>query len=316
MLTILTAYLLRGSVGTTSRHLQPAPPELHAGTVVATGVGFGLAAGAQHVCCANGVQTAQVGMMVTYAHTFVAGSGGSVTFTLASSSTDHPAWSAVLYRDKSCNAGLRGRRRTAGRRLRSPSRRPAGPPAGSREFVPAASAWRAEGPHRHFCTSTYTNASPALSSTLTVSDTTTAGEPTALSLKKQVTNVTKSGTIATSISASPGDVLLYTLTAQNNGSGSITTLVINDATPAYTTFVSAACPGSLPTGITSCNLSQPASGQPGAVQWPAGGLVAGAQMVVIDQVKPTQQARCRSALPVRRLAEAGAPRPGTHCTTR
>ena len=133
-----------------------------------------------------------------------------------------------------------------------------------KEFVPAGIGYSAEGVATVTATFTYTNASPALSSTLTVSDTTTAGEPTALSLKKQVTNVTKGGTISTTISASPGDVLLYTLTGQNNGSGSLTTLVINDATPAYTTFVNAACPGSLPTGITSCTLSQPTSGQSGA----------------------------------------------------
>jgi hypothetical protein len=63
--------------------------------------------------------------------------------------------------------------------------------------------------------------------------------------------------------------------------------VIDDATPAFTTFVSAACPGTLPAGVSSCTLTaQPAAGATGAVQWTFGGsLASGAALVVTFQVK-------------------------------
>ena len=53
----------------------------------------------------------------------------------------------------------------------------------------------------------------------------------------------------------------------------INNLFINDATPAYTSFVSATCPTSLPTGISACTTpsnassSAPAVGGVGAIKW-------------------------------------------------
>jgi len=44
---------------------------------------------------------------VFYAHAFVAGSGGQVTFSLAGSATPSaPAWTQVLYQDSNCNGVL------------------------------------------------------------------------------------------------------------------------------------------------------------------------------------------------------------------
>jgi uncharacterized repeat protein (TIGR01451 family) len=92
---------------------------------------------------------------------------------------------------------------------------------------------------------------------------------------------------ATAVSANPGDALQYTLTATNNGAQSLTTLVINDATPAFTTFVSAACPATLPAGITACSVStEPAVGASGALQWTfTGSLAASGSLAVTYQVK-------------------------------
>ena len=92
---------------------------------------------------------------------------------------------------------------------------------------------------------------------------------------------------ATAVSANPGDTLQYTLTATNNGAQSLTTLVINDATPAFTTFVSAACPATLPAGITACSVStEPAVGASGALQWTfTGSLAATGSLAVTYQVK-------------------------------
>jgi uncharacterized repeat protein (TIGR01451 family) len=286
--TIPSGYLATGGgVGTTSGTFRR--PNLSFTPVAGqtyTGVAFGLAV--PSTFAPNGAQTAQAGMSVSYAHTFTAGSGGSVAFALATSSTPANAgWNAVLYQDTSCNAEM-----DAGEPLVSG---PITVKAGEqvcllvKQFVPAGIDFGAMGTATVTATFTYTNASPALSATLPVTDVTTAGEPQALSLKKQVTNVTKGGNIATSISASPGDVLLYTLTAQNNGATALTTLVINDATPAYTSFVSASCPATLPAGVTGCTLTQPAAGQPGAVQWSfAGALGGNGQVVVTYQVKLSQ----------------------------
>ena len=73
----------------------------------------------------------------------------------------------------------------------------------------------------------------------------------------------------------------------NNGAQPASALVINDATAAFTTFVSAACPATLPAGVTSCTVSaQPAVGASGQVQWTFGGaLGASASLAVTYQVK-------------------------------
>jgi hypothetical protein len=84
--------------------------------------------------------------------------------------------------------------------------------------------------------------------------------------------------------------LQYTLTAQNTGASAVTTLVINDSTPAFTIYLSAACPGTLPAGLTACSVStHPASNGTGALQWTfTGSLAAGAQVAVTYQVQLSQ----------------------------
>ena len=99
------------------------------------------------------------------------------------------------------------------------------------------------------------------------------------------------GPTATSVGAMPGDALLqYTLTAVNNGTQSLSTLIVNDTTPAFTTFLLAACPGALPAGITACSVStQPAIGAQGGLQWTfTGSLASSAQLAVTYRVKVDQ----------------------------
>ena len=65
-----------------------------------------------------------------------------------------------------------------------------------------------------------------------------------------------------------GDTVTYTLTYQNNSSAPISSIVINDATPAYTNFLSATCVLPLPTNIGACTVtSAPAIGAVGGVVW-------------------------------------------------
>ena len=64
--------------------------------------------------------------------------------------------------------------------------------------------------------------------------------------------------------------------------------MVTDATPAFTRFVSAACPSpvSLPEGLTGCSVSsQPAVGGQGALAWTlVGSLAPGAAVTVSYQV--------------------------------
>ena len=113
------------------------------------------------------------------------------------------------------------------------------------------------------------------------------GAPGILSLTKLVSDVTLGGSAATSVNGNPGDTLQYTLTATNNGANSASTLVISDSTPSFTTYVSAACPGALPAGITGCSVTtQPAPGTSGALQWTfTGSLTSGAALAVTYRVQ-------------------------------
>jgi uncharacterized repeat protein (TIGR01451 family) len=234
----------------------------------------------------DGAQATQPGSTVFYAHAFVAGSGGQVTLSLAGSATpSSPAWTQVLYQDSNCNGVLdSGEPQISGSLTVSTGQKvclivkvlvPAGAAAGAQSTVSLSAAFL------------YTNASPALTATLTASDVTTVGAPGTLALTKLVSNLTQGGAAATAVNANPGDTLQYTLTATNNGAQSLATVVINDATPAFTTFVAAACPATLPPGISACSVStQPSVGASGALQWTfTGSLAASASLAVTYQVK-------------------------------
>ena len=251
------------------------------------GVNFGLVP--VNTLAPNGAQSAQPGTTVFYAHTFQAGSGGQVTFSLANTaSPTSPAWNQVLYQDSNCSATLEATEPqitaaitvTAGQKICLIVK----------QFVPAGAALGAQNNTTLSAAFGYTNASPVLSDTLIATDVTTVGQAGALALSKLVNNVTQGGAAATAVSATPGDTLQYTLTAANNGSQALSTLVINDATPAFTTYLSAACPAVLPTGTTACSVSmQPAVGGQGSLQWTfTGSLSSGAQLVVSYQVKVNQ----------------------------
>ncbi|MEO7401059.1 MAG: SdrD B-like domain-containing protein [Polaromonas sp.] len=252
-----------------------------------TAANFGLVT--RNTLAPNNAETAPPGTTVNYAHMFVADSGGSVTFLLSGTATPaSTAWSEIIYRDSNCNAVLES--------TESAVTGPIAVTAGQtvclivKEFVPAGAATGAVNTVTLTAAFTYTGANPALSATLTAVDVTTVGQPGALALGKLVNNVTQGGAAATAVNAKPGDTLQYTLTATNNGSQPLSTLQINDATPAFTTFLSASCPAVLPSGITACATStQPAVGAQGGIQWTLTGVLApAAQIVVTYQAKVDQ----------------------------
>ncbi|WP_161554282.1 DUF11 domain-containing protein [Stenotrophobium rhamnosiphilum] len=93
-------------------------------------------------------------------------------------------------------------------------------------------------------------------------DTTVIGENTSLKLVKSVDTA----------SAMPGAILTYTVTYTNQSSEPLNSLVINDTTPAFTTFVSASA-GAFPNNLTACMKTTPAGGPvPCAAVQPAGGI--------------------------------------------
>lgn len=248
-----------------------------------SGVAIGLVPGI--ALAPNGGQTAVPGSAVFYPHTFQAGSGGQVAFSLAGSAT--PAlsgWTAILYRDTDCSATLEASEPV----LSAPLAVQADETVCLvvKQFVPPEATTGAQNALALSAQFTFTGAVPALSASAAVNDLTLVGEPAALVLQKRVGNLTRGGAAGTSVNASPGDVLQYTLAAQNQGSAALTTLVINDTTAAFTTFVSAACPGVLPAGISACTVTtQPAVGAPGALRWTfTGSLAPGAQLAVSYRV--------------------------------
>ncbi|MBT9476119.1 MAG: DUF11 domain-containing protein, partial [Polaromonas sp.] len=233
----------------------------------------------------NGAQTAQAGTAVFYAHNFYAGSDGQVTFTLTNvaAPTGWP-WNQVLYRDSNCNGTLDA----AEPDIAAPITLAAAQTLCLivKQFVPAGIAPGAQ--NTTTLSASYASASATV--LLSVADVTTVADASALALSKRVSNITQGGDSGITANANPGETLQYTLTAVNNGSVALSTLFINDATPAFTTYLSAACPVTLPAVITACTVSvQPAVGAPGSVQWTFTGVLApSGQLTVSYQVKVNQ----------------------------
>jgi uncharacterized repeat protein (TIGR01451 family) len=201
---------------------------------------------------ANGQQSGLPGNVLFYAHQFNAGSAGSVVF----SSTSAPVWPTIIYRDLNCNGVI-----DATDTVLSTATAVAGGQicVVNKVTIPAGTGLGLQNSTNIQAVFTYTSASPALTSTLSVIDTTTAGVGSAaLVLTKTVDKAT----------ALAGDTVTYTLTYQNNSNAPISGIVINDATPAHTNFFAASCVTPLPAAISSCAVtSSPAIGATGSVIW-------------------------------------------------
>ncbi|QOF77549.1 beta strand repeat-containing protein [Variovorax sp. 38R] len=216
----------------------------------------------------SGAKTGQPGNTVTYAHTFVAGTGGSVVFAI-SASTSTPTlagWAEKIFADPTCSGGLQ------------PGAVTLYPPSASitvtagqtvcvivQEFIPATAQPGYSNDAKVQANFTLTNSLPApqLSATYTLDDITTVST-SALELKKEVRNVTQGATTFTiNNQAKSGETLEYRVTYTNNGTTPIGNLTVNDATPAYTTFVSSTV-GITPATLTACRKTTPANPAPAA----------------------------------------------------
>ncbi len=228
-----------------------------------TGLDFGDVP--QNVFTTDGQQAGQPGTTLVYAHTFIAGSSGTVTFTTASapSPADGPAWSNVLHRDLNANGVL-----DAGEPVLSgPVTIAAGETIAIliKEYIPADATLNSQDSITVTAAFTYTGASPALADSLTRADLTIVGEAGTAGLK-----LTKSVDQPT---ARPGETITYTITYTNNSPGPLRDVVIYDTTPAFSTFLGASN-GPLPDSLTGVAIDQPALGDEGTVRWTFTGTLA------------------------------------------
>lgn len=232
----------------------------------------------------DGAQTVIAGGSVTYSHQFLAGGAGAVSVSAVS--IPNPAmagWSHLLYRDFNCNGVLDGS--DAAAVLSGAVAVAAGDQVCIlvKEFVPAGAATGAQ--DQITVTATLVPAAGAPSN-YTRTDLTTVGA-SSMTASKEVRNVSTAGAFGTNNAALPGQTLEYRVTFTNTGTATLSSVIVNDATPVYTTYVggSAGCPG-LVTRTTCTVIAEPANATAGTIQWSmTGTFAAGATATVSFQVK-------------------------------
>lgn len=148
-----------------------------------------------------------------------------------------------------------------------------------KEFIPANASVGAQDQITVTASFSYVGAAPPLSATYSHTDTSTVGAAASagLTLLKAVNKAT----------ASPGELLIYTITYTNNSIGPLTNVVISDSTPAFTVYVgaSAGCPV-LVTRTTCTVTTEPVNGGAGSIGWSITGTVGvGVSATVQYQVK-------------------------------
>ena len=279
-----------GSAGTTGgNYARPAVSfTALAGTSYA-GVTFGLIP--PNTLAPNGAATAQPGTTLYYPHTFTAGSAGQVTFGAGDVSNPAVAgWSEVLYLDAACSGQFASSDPIVSAAINVSAQQvvcilvkqfvPAGAPANAQDRIAVSAGFVYGG-----------SAAPAAAA-LGAIDVTTVGGAGSVQLFKQVANLTLGAGYSAADSALPGNTLQYQIQISNQGTLPLSTVVVNDATPAYTSFVSAACPAAaaMPAQLTGCAVSaQPAAGATGGITWTFSGTLApGARTAVTYDVQISQ----------------------------
>lgn len=263
---------ISGSVGTTAGSYAQAGASVaftHASGTTYTGVDFGDVPSNRFE--PDGRQQLLPGAIATFAHTFTAGSAGSVTFSLATTGTT--GWTSVLYADANCNGRIDA--------SELPLSAAVAAVAGQKICLvvkvsaPAAAPYNAQYGVTVTAHHAYSNNTLALDQVRNDLASTGALADAALKLAKAVDKT----------AATTGDVITYTVTYTNLGDAVLSALKVLDATPAYTVFSAAAC-GALPSGLTGCTVTAaPAAGASGRVEWTfVGSLTPGASGTVTFSV--------------------------------
>lgn len=219
------------------------------------------------------------GGSVVYPHVFTAGTSGSVSFSLSQIATPAPGWTVALYNDLNGNGIL-----DAGEPPILSSSPPIAASASGKinllviNYVPQNAP---DGSQDKITLSasfvpSVGGSNPALpAQVLTRGDLTTVGPQSGLNLVKAVDKT----------SAKSGDLITYTLTYSNISNTPISALVVNDATPAFTTFSSATF-ATPPNNLTTPVITAPSVGAGGSIKWTFGGTLApGASGTVTFVVK-------------------------------
>ncbi len=248
-----------GNVGTTAGAYDQ-PTDIISFTYAAgstySGLKFGDSRGITFVN--EDAKTGTAGSSVFYPHVFTSQTAGTVSFTTMQLPTPtNSGWSVVTFRDSNGNGQLDG----SDAQITGPIAVTAGTPITIflQNFIPTTAANGAQ--DKLTVTANFTpTVGPAQS--ISRSDLTTVAANQGLLLTKAVNTAT----------AKSGDVLTYTITYRNTGADALTNLVVKDATPAYTTFVSAAT-GPLPAGLTAPTIAAPSVNAKGAVTWTFGGTL-------------------------------------------
>lgn len=222
--------------------------------------------------------TALPGSAVFYAHTFSATRAGTVGFQASSVPTPGiPGWAQTVFHDLDCSGSLDPAEPSLQPSDLLPAAAgasvcvilrdsvPAGAPAGAQDLVTV---------QANFAPA---SGGPAVVVGVRDLTTVTSGGGAGLVLHKSVDKTT----------ALPGEVVAYTIRYTNQGSGPLSSLVIHDATPSFTTYVggSAQCSLPLPPGLTGCAAAAPPGGGTGQLQWTfTGGLDPGASGTVLYSI--------------------------------
>lgn len=279
--TNLANYISTGaSVGTTGGAYNRVTDTMtftKAGEAIYTGVNFGDVP--QNTFQNNGAQQGLPGNVLFYAHIFAPGTAGQATFSLVSATApSNLSFGHVFYQDSNCNGLL-----DSGEPVITGS---VATVAGTnlciimKVSIPQGAPFNATDNASITATFVYTNVNPAISATYILNDLTTVGTGTnaGLRLEKVVDKAT----------ALPGASLTYTVTFANDSTSPISNLKINDSTPAYTTFVSAACGSPLPNSLTGCAITSPSAGAAGAIQWTFTGTLGPSQTGTVTFVVKIQ----------------------------